>query len=256
MTNTQIDGVRIWTTVDQPGMFADYLNVNNAIYPANELQKNVTIDEHGKQVIEFKDKEGKVILKKVQLLDGAYDNGSTGKDHTGWLCTYYVYDRFSQLRGVIQPKAVEAMHNANNWSLDVTSLEELTFRYEYDTRGRMTMKKVPGAGAVYMVYDVRDRLVLTQDANMRTSNQWLATLYDGLNRPVLTGMITYGATLATFQTEVTQQTAASGSTVSPDLIFSFLHPEFTRQVIVSPWIRDLKVERTLQRRSCLGVEAE
>jgi hypothetical protein len=28
-------------------------------------------------------------------------------------------------------------------------------------------EKVPGAGEVYMVYDARDRLVLTQDANMR-----------------------------------------------------------------------------------------
>ncbi len=33
----------------------------------SELYKNITVDEQGKQVIEFKDKEGQVILKKVQL---------------------------------------------------------------------------------------------------------------------------------------------------------------------------------------------
>ncbi|MES1160404.1 MAG: hypothetical protein ABUM51_06595, partial [Bacteroidota bacterium] len=35
-----------------------------------------------------------------------------------------------------------------------------------------------------------DRLVLTQDANLRTSNQWLFSKYDALNRPVLTGLYT------------------------------------------------------------------
>jgi RHS repeat-associated protein len=38
-----------------------------------------------------------------------------------------------------------------------------------------------------MVYDKRDRLVLTQDGNQRQDNQWTFTKYDALNRPVLTG---------------------------------------------------------------------
>ncbi|NMM48530.1 RHS repeat-associated core domain-containing protein [Flammeovirgaceae bacterium KN852] len=52
----------------------------------------------------------------------------------------------------------------------------------------MTEKKVPGSGWVYMVYDDRDRLVLTQDANQRNRKEWLFTKYDQLNRPVLTGI--------------------------------------------------------------------
>jgi FKBP-type peptidyl-prolyl cis-trans isomerase 2 len=50
--------------------------------------------------------------------------------------------------------------------------------------------KVKGEGVaqpVYMVYDKRDRLVLTQDGNQRQDNQWTFTKYDALNRPVLTG---------------------------------------------------------------------
>jgi RHS repeat-associated protein len=43
------------------------------------------------------------------------------------------------------------------------------------------------AQPVYMVYDKRDRLVLTQDGNQRQDNQWTFTKYDALNRPVLTG---------------------------------------------------------------------
>jgi len=51
------------------------------------------------------------------------------------------------------------------------------------------MKKVPGAEEVYMVYDARDRLVMTQDANLRMLNKWMVTLYDALNRPIQTGLL-------------------------------------------------------------------
>ncbi|HTE28069.1 RHS repeat-associated core domain-containing protein [Flavitalea sp.] len=77
------------------------------------------------------------------------------------------------------------------WTLSQPVVKELCFRYEYDARERMIAKKVPGSDWVYMVYDKRDRLVFTQDANQRSTNKWLTTLYDGLNRPVTTGMITY-----------------------------------------------------------------
>ncbi|MFZ4771346.1 MAG: RHS repeat domain-containing protein, partial [Ferruginibacter sp.] len=162
---------------------------SNGKYPAGELYKNVNIDEHGKQVIEFKDKEGKVILKKVQLTASADDG--TGTDHRGWLCTYYIYDDLNNLRCVIQPEAVKKMSDPStpDWNL-TPYLNEQCFRYEYDQRNRMIMKKVPGAGEVYMVYDARDRLVMTQDANMRASSlyKWMVTKYDFLNRPAETGI--------------------------------------------------------------------
>ena len=43
-----------------------------------------------------------------------------------------------------------------------------------------------------MVYDARDRLVLTQDANLRTQSpvKWQYVLYDVLNRPINTGLWT------------------------------------------------------------------
>ncbi|MEP4093948.1 RHS repeat-associated core domain-containing protein [Reichenbachiella sp.] len=72
-------------------------------------------------------------------------------------------------------------------------LNQWTFQYKYDQRQRMTEKQVPGAGVVYMVYDNRDRLVLTQDANQRepstgSGREWIFTKYDVLNRPVMTGI--------------------------------------------------------------------
>jgi hypothetical protein len=69
-------------------------------------------------------------------------------------------------------------------------LDNLSFQYRYDSRNRMIAKKVPGAEWTYMVYDNRDRLVLTQDGNLRTTNRWSFTKYDALNRAILTGIMT------------------------------------------------------------------
>ncbi len=129
-----------------------------------------------------------MILKKVQLTATADDG--TGSGHAGWLCTYYIYDDLNNLRCVIQPNGVELLNTANWAAATLTAiLPEQCFRYEYDERNRMIMKKVPGAGEVYMVYDARDRLVMTQDAKLRAINKWMVTLYDELNRPVQTGLL-------------------------------------------------------------------
>jgi len=73
------------------------------------------------------------------------------------------------------------------------TLDNYAFLYKYDGRKRMTHKKVPGADWVYMVYDNRDRLVMTQDGNQRLNNQWSYTKYDALNRPVMTGVYTHAS---------------------------------------------------------------
>ena len=193
--NTAVDEVHIWTVTNNFLLqFGSYTTSANAVYLAGELFKSITIDERKKQVIEFKDKEGKVILKKVQLT-ASVDDG-TGSGHAGWLCTYYLYDDFGNLRCVIQPEGVKAILSI--WTLTQLLLDEQCFRYEYDQRNRMVIKKVPGAGESYMVYDNIDRLVMTQDANMRQGTaKWLVTKYDELNRPTETGLWTNNQTFGT-----------------------------------------------------------
>jgi RHS repeat-associated protein len=197
--NTSIDDVKIWNVTNNAviGNFGTYplaTSINGGVYTAGQLYKNIVINEHKKQVIEFKDKEGKVILKKVQLT--ASDDNGTGASYGGWVCTYYIYDDLNNLRCVIQPEGVKKLFESN-WQLPVTNatayatlLAEQCFRYEYDNRQRMVKKQVPGVGEVCMVYDVRDRLVMTQDANMRTQQKWMYSTYDVLNRPSSTGLIT------------------------------------------------------------------
>ncbi len=209
LVNTTADAVRIWTITFNTTI-ADITNIptSSSAYGAGQLYKTVTIDEAGNAVVEYKDKEDQVILKKVQI-------GTVPVDFSGYnnfICTYYVYDDLGQLRTVLQPKAVTSMASGNNWVLSQTVVNELCFRYEYDHRQRMIAKKVPGAGWVYMVYDLRDRLAFSQDANMRSKSQWIYTIYDGLNRPVQAGIMNYSGSRATLQ--LAMPTTSSSSTVA------------------------------------------
>ncbi len=164
--------VKLWT-INGSG-----LPESTTDYGSGQLQKMVTEDEEGNQVIEYTDKLGRTVLKKVETGDGT----------DPWAMTYYVYDDFNNLRFVLPPKIFEG-----NNSLENDELDALAFQYKYDARKRMVEKKVPGAGWVYMVYDNRDRLVVTQDANQRASGkkEWTFTKYDHLNRPILTGIYEY-----------------------------------------------------------------
>lgn len=59
----------------------------------------------------------------------------------------------------------------------------------------MIEKTLPGVDSVYLVYDDRDRVVATQDAEMRNANEWLFTKYDAMNRPVISGIMTLSTSL-------------------------------------------------------------
>ena len=178
LVNTVSDSVRIWSISAAAGS----IPTTTSSYAAGLLLKNVTIDEHNHQMVEYKDMNGTVVLKKVQL------PSSPGTGHVGWLCTYYVYDDVDNLRLVIQPRCVELINS--NWTISTALSNELCFRYEYDARKRMMIKKIAGAGEVWMVYDARDRLVMSQDSLLRLSGKWMVMEYDSLNRPWRTGLLT------------------------------------------------------------------
>ena len=204
--NTTADSVHCWTVTSSgsPDVFSSYSGTG--FYAGGELSKTITADENGNQVIEYRDRENLVVLKKVQLTAAA--DAGTGEGPTGWLCTYYVYDSLNLLRAVIQPAGVQLLQ-ANSWNISALGgiiLNEQCFRYEYDGRRRMTLKQVPGAAMVEMVYDARDLPVMTQDANLRAQGKWLCTMYDAIDRPVMTAFISYSGTQSQLQTLVTGQT--------------------------------------------------
>ncbi|MEO9964787.1 MAG: DUF6443 domain-containing protein, partial [Reichenbachiella sp.] len=185
----------------------------NGTYAAGTLNKTVTTDENGKQVQEYKNLQGQVVLKKVQI---AETNPTVDTD---WYQTFYVYDVFNNPRFVIPPQAVVEIGAATTVSASI--LEQYIFQYAYDERQRMIMKQVPGADSVLMVYDQRDRLVMTQDGNQRVNDQWSFTKYDTLNRPVLTGIIAESDDRETLQSEVNNVTVFAESYIGTGSLMGY-----------------------------------
>jgi RHS repeat-associated protein len=182
-------------------------------YAANTLFKTIYTDERGKKVIEYSNNSGQIILKKVQIDD------VPGASYAGWACTYNVYDDFGLLRCTMTPEAVQFLQ-PNNWSFTATNgptvLNEQCFRYEYDDKGRMISKKSPGSLPLFMIYDQRDRLVFTQDGNQRAKSpgEWTATLYDELDRPILTTLYRTTKTIAALQTDLANAAVTSSITLT------------------------------------------
>ncbi|MGB8192128.1 MAG: DUF6443 domain-containing protein, partial [Chitinophagaceae bacterium] len=204
LNNTLADDVQQWSIATTSSL--NNLPARQAAYPAGSLYKYISIDENGNAAVEYKDKEGQVILKKVQV--GTIPADFSG--YEGFLCTYYVYDDYNLLRFVFSPKAVDAIRSG--WTITTEVADELCFRYEYDVRNNLIAKKVPGAGWTYMVYDKKGKLVYLQDANMRAKQQWMATLYDAFNRETVTGMLLSSQTREELQAMVDQQAGAGSST--------------------------------------------
>jgi RHS repeat-associated protein len=183
LTNTTADQVKKFSTTaswSNGTLTTEITSVS--FYTQNQLSKSKVIDEDGNITTEFKNSEGKTIL----LRKG---------EGTGKLDTYYVYNKYGQLAFVISPKGNEIITDNNN-VVTTQILDDLCYQYVYDNRFRQVEKKLPGKGWEYMVYDQQNRLVATQDANMKNSsenpNQWLFTRYDKFGRILYTGRFTGG----------------------------------------------------------------
>lgn len=182
--NTTADSVRLWTIAISS---EDDVPATTQTYAAGSLMVQQITDEKGNKSVTYTDENGKTILTKVQL------STSPTTGHAGWLCTYYVYDEMNHVRLLIPPKAVEALNNATvNWNLATNAAinTNLCYGYWYDSRGRTIMSRVPGKGKTYAAFDKLDRQVMSQDANLRITNQWAFIIYDGQSRPRKTGLIT------------------------------------------------------------------
>ncbi|WP_236025495.1 DUF6443 domain-containing protein [Flavobacterium geliluteum] len=180
-TNTATDAVTLYraTASWQAGSGLYEISLaQEGTYAAGELYKTVTYDENttatpietAGATVEFKNKEGQVILKRTY---------SGGDKHD----TYYVYDLYGNLTYVLPPKVSGAINS------DV--LDGLCYQYKYDHRNRLVEKKLPGKQWEFIVYDKLDRPVATGPAfspfKDETTEGWLITKYDAFGRPVYTG---------------------------------------------------------------------
>ncbi|MGV0923454.1 DUF6443 domain-containing protein [Empedobacter tilapiae] len=165
----------------------------NSTYQKGVLYKTVTTDENGQPIQEFKDKEGRVVLKRINI--PAISGNSSG-DHD----TYYVYDIYGNLTFVLPPKLIDT--DLGNIISYRNNLAELGYQYFYDEKNRLVEKQLPGKGREFMVYDNQDRLTLQQDINQRTSTNkgWTFFKYDKFGRIVYTGFFKNTASRGSMQT--------------------------------------------------------
>ncbi|PZX49221.1 hypothetical protein LV84_04285 [Algoriphagus ratkowskyi] len=177
--NDSSDVVRLFT-VNSSG-----LPVTDSFYEPGELWVKITKDEHNRIFQVFTNKQGQLVLNKDQGPDWPTYEGNGN----GWLETYYNYDLFGNQNTVIPPQAVSIMLGQSNFGLSTNTdlLNEQCYQYRYDSRQRLIEKKLPGKGWEYMIYDLQDRMVGIQDANLRISNEWIYSKYDALGRLIMTG---------------------------------------------------------------------
>ncbi|SIT20346.1 RHS repeat-associated core domain-containing protein [Chryseobacterium ureilyticum] len=175
--DANIDGevIKMFTTTTWENGATKSTIEYGGMYGAGQLYKNIITDEDGNKTIEFKNGKGQVLVIRKVL------SGTENAD------TYYVYNEYDQLAWIIPPMLSKKVH----WQWD--DQEALAYQYRYDGRGRLVEKKLPGKGWEFMVYDKADRLIMTQDANMREKNKWLITKYESLGRVAYTGIIGGGS---------------------------------------------------------------
>ncbi|NDV58066.1 DUF6443 domain-containing protein [Bacteroides sp. 519] len=157
-----------------------YTVTKSGNYATGQLYIIQIKDEDGNSTFEFKDKQGKVIMIRQCIWEETVQKE---------LDTYYVYDDFGNLKLVLPPLASAQMGSGNSWTNSTsTFLDDYAYYYRYDEQNRCVLKKLPGALHINYVYDRGDRLILTQDGEARTKEQWYFTLPDALGRTVLTGI--------------------------------------------------------------------
>lgn len=171
-------------------------------------------DEDGLSGFEFRDYEDKIILTRIV-------NGDV------FLDTYYIYDDLGRLQAVLPPALINYLEGNIGQIVSPsggasTTMNQFAFMYKYDSRGNCIAKKLPGCGWIYMIYDKRNQVVLTQDAEQRKTNTWLFALNDDLGRICLQG--TSNGTLDVFSAPlinadvIAQRSSSSSSIYGYDLL--------------------------------------
>lgn len=208
--------VILWKTVsssEYPMGLIDADQNSTKYFGVNKLFKTKSKDENNRETIEYNDIDGNIVLKRVQAKDVV-----NTVDDENYASTYYVYDERSNVICIIPPQAVHQITFNSETYFSMSEAEKnnflarWTYRYIFDAKNRVIIKQLPGADPIYYVYDDRDRLVMSQDGELRKSNKWTFTKYDYLNRPVITGIYVNESSLSAIQTLVNNYYSSLNST--------------------------------------------
>lgn len=175
--NTVSDSIKRFTVAYENDNIKTPKLTQNLFYGDSELTKTITKGENWQPdqtyskdytTEVFKNDKNEIILKRNYDKNIPHD-------------TYYVYDVFDRLTFVLSPKA------SGKSVITPEVLNNLGYQYKYDAKGRIIERKEPGKENEYIVYDLLDRPVLTQNALQKQDNKWTYVKYDFKERIVFTG---------------------------------------------------------------------
>ena len=142
----------------------------NIYYSEGSLKKHSFTDANGVQSIEFSDRLGNLICKRVL----SSSNSTTIEE------TYYQYDDKNRLIKIIPDGADGSSSN---------STPDLVFSYLYHGDDQIYKKKIPGSDEITFLYNDRGLLAIQQDGNNLSNGEYLATNYDTYGRVSETGLV-------------------------------------------------------------------
>ncbi|MDE7152967.1 MAG: hypothetical protein K2O00_00810 [Muribaculaceae bacterium] len=158
--------VSLLTNVDGKDGIDRYEATANGVRVTGKYSKGTLLlqtesDEDGKTTVTATDFRGLTVMLKNPYV------------------TRYVYNDFGQLAYILPP-GLSGTHNRSD-----AEMQQLAYWYDYDSRGRMVTKKLPGVREIYYIYDNADRLVAEQSPAF-ADGVWRLYAYDRLDRCVLT----------------------------------------------------------------------
>ncbi|WP_121812161.1 DUF6443 domain-containing protein [Mucilaginibacter kameinonensis] len=187
VANTRIV-VAYGVTVDNDGNRSLTVFGTNGYYSDGDLFVEIDKDENwissdGRDGTSetYTNKQGEVILKRSFI-----------KNPQGILeivSTYYVYDDIGNLCYVLpQNSNPDQLSPSNTVNISASLLNSICYQYQYDEKQRLVGKLTPGKNWEYLVYNLQDQVVASQDGNQKVNNQWIIKKYDGLGREIITGV--------------------------------------------------------------------
>lgn len=150
-------------------------------YSGEQIARRVNTDEDGNKVIEYADKEGRLLESHIQYKG----DGSSTSDY---LKTTMLYDDLGRQVAAIPPALYDSVPDSTY--LLASSFIDHIYYTKFDDRGRAVETHVPDAGWSYRVFNRLGQLVMMQNARQRETNQWEWIKYDARGNKALSGIVT------------------------------------------------------------------
>lgn len=223
-TNKSTDNVKKFEVVFTNGDRLVPSLVNSGTYNDNALSKTVTYSENwnpgqsnpkDNTLEEYKNKTGKIVLTRSYINNLPQD-------------TYNIYDAFGNLTYIIPPMA------SQNSAISTDILNGLCFQYKYDKRNRQVEKRLPDQDNwSSMVYDKQNRLVGSQDPNLKNQNKWQFSKFDVFGRIVYSGVTSNSTARPALQSTIDLLNSNNESLTNGGSIFGYSNNAFPSGVTVN-----------------------